>query len=296
MSARLFGSKSLPKEKNHTLLGAHVSAAGGLYRAIDIGEDLGCNTIQIFTSNNRQWSFSELKENEIAAFIERQKESKIKIVVSHASYLINIGSPTKTVALRSKKALNAELTRCEQLSIPYLVLHPGARLDSDESTCIKNIAINLQESLEKTPGKCIILLEIMAGQGSSIGGTLEQLASITDLISYKSRIGICFDTCHAFAAGYDFTTQETYDNFWLEFDKVIGIEKLKAIHLNDSLKPKSSHIDRHADIGKGEIGLEAFRLIMNDKRFIKVPKIIETPQSTIADHRRNLQTLRKLII
>jgi len=286
----------LSDKKTTPLLGAHVSAAGGLYKAIDIGEELGCTTIQIFTTNNRQWSFDELAESEIAPFIERQKESHISIVISHASYLINLGSPTKLVAARSKKALKAELMRCEQLFIPYLVLHPGSRLESSEETCIKAIAASIQESLEEVPGKCMILLEIMAGQGSSIGSTLEQLAAIKELIASKNRIGICFDTCHAFAAGYDFTTPETYKEFWNTFDHIIGLEHLKAMHLNDSQKAKDSHVDRHADIGKGAIGLEAFRLIMNDKRFINIPKIIETPLTTLNDHVRNLQVLRKLIV
>jgi len=277
-------------------LGAHVSAAGGLYKAIDIGEELGCTTIQIFTANNRQWAFNDLTENEIAPFIEQQKESQITIVISHASYLINLGSPTKMVAARSKKALKAELMRCEQLSIPYLVLHPGSRLESDEETCIKAIATSLQAILEEVPGQCMILLEIMAGQGSSIGSTLEQLAAIQALIHLKKRIGICFDTCHAFAAGYDFTTPESYKDFWNTFDRIIGLEHLKAIHLNDSQKAKGSHVDRHADIGKGAIGIEAFRLIMNDKRFANIPKIIETPLTSLDDHVRNLQVLRKLIV
>jgi len=286
---------SMKKNKSQTLLGAHVSGAGGLQNALLIGEELGCNTIQIFTRNNRQWAFDSLTPEEIAPFVEQQKESPIKTVVSHASYLINLGSPNKIVAARSKKALTAELVRCQQLSIPYLVLHPGAHLESPESLCIEQIADSLTKIIEQTPGPCVILLENMAGQGSSIGSSFEQLAQIRSLAIPKERIGICFDTCHAFAAGYNFTNSDSYKALWKEFDAIIGLELLKAMHLNDSQKELGSHVDRHANIGKGKIGLEAFHLIMNDSRFENIPKIIETPLTSLEDHRRNLEILRKLI-
>ncbi len=285
----------MKKQKPITLLGAHVSGAKGLHNAISIGEELDCNTIQLFTRNNRQWAFDSLLPEEINSFTELQKKSPIKTVVSHASYLINLGSPNKIVATRSRKALNAELTRCQQIAIPYLVLHPGARLESNESDCIDQIAEQLSTSLNLVPGSCTILLENMAGQGSTIGNSFEQLAIIRSKVSIPERIGMCFDTCHAFAAGYKFTDKESYEALWKEFDTIIGLNHLKVIHLNDSQKGFASHIDRHADIGSGEIGLEAFRLIMNDKRFIEVAKIIETPLSSLKDHRRNLEVLRKLM-
>lgn len=278
-----------------TLLGAHVSIAGGLHNAIDIGTDLECNAIQIFTRSNRQWAFDLLDEAEAQAFKEAQKDSPIKAVVSHASYLINIGSPKPLVRNRSLKALIAEYTRCTQADIPYLVLHPGACLESDEATCIGQISDLLSQTLAAVKSPTKILLENMAGQGSCIGKNFEQIAQIRSLTEQNKKIGVCFDTCHAFAAGYDFTTEKSYNDLWNSFDKIIGLNHLCAMHLNDSQKERGSHIDRHEDIGQGKIGLKAFRFIMNDERFRGIPKIIETPQSSPADHIRNLRVLKKLV-
>lgn len=283
----------MPPQKN-LLLGAHVSIAGGLKNSITEGEKLGCSAIQIFTRNNRQWSFSPLSDEEAQAFIEAQQKSEVKVVISHASYLINIGSPKKTVLDSSIRALIAELIRCHQAKIPYVVLHPGSCLGLAEQDCEDQIADLLTQVLKETPDDVSIVLENMAGQGSAIGCSIEQLAAIREKTRPQSRIGFCFDTCHGFAAGYDLRTEKKYHEFWDKFEAILGIKNLRVMHLNDSKKPCCSHVDRHEDIGKGEIGLELFRVIMQDKRFEKIPKIIETPMETLDDHRRNLTILRKL--
>lgn len=283
-------------KKEWLLLGAQVSIAGGIENSIKEGEELGCTVIQIFTKNNRQWSFDTLTTEEAQAFIEAQEASPIKVVVSHASYLINLGSPKKEVQKRSLKALEAELMRCHQAKIPLVVLHPGSCLDSEKDVCVAQIADHLSEVLEKTPKDVTIVLENMAGQGSAIGNTLEQLAEIYHAATHKSRLGFCFDTCHGFAAGYDLRTEKKYHDFWDQFDKILGIDRLKVMHLNDSKKACGTHVDRHEDIGEGEMGLEPFRLIMQDMRFKEIPKIIETPMSLerISSHGRNLAVLRRL--
>ena len=283
------------EKKGETLLGAHISGAGSLHRALEIGKELGCNTIQIFTRSNRQWSFNLIDEGEVVLFLETKKKTGLTSVVSHASYLITLGSPKRATHANSVRALRAELRRCEQLELPYLVLHPGARLDSPMETCLKKISAGLSEVLEDVPGSCMILLETMAGQGSTVGATFEELAVIRDQVADKKRVGFCFDTCHAFAAGYSFTSSEDYQACFKEVDRILGLIHLKAFHLNDSVKGLGSHVDRHEWIGKGKIGISAFSHLMNDPRFIDHPKIIETPLSTYRDHVRNLQVLRNLI-
>ncbi|MCL5436484.1 MAG: deoxyribonuclease IV [Candidatus Dependentiae bacterium] len=281
-------------KKVELLLGAHVSAAGGLKNAIAHGTDLGCSAIQLFTKNNRQWSFDDISDEEADAFIAAQKESAIRIVVSHASYLINLASPKREVRSKSMRALHAELRRCQRAKIPFLVLHPGSCLSVPNSECSARIAAGLSEIFDKTEKEVVILLENMAGQGSATGCQLEQLAEIREKTSPKSRVGFCFDTCHGFAEGYDLSTPEKYHAFWRDFDKILGLKHLHAMHLNDSKRELGSHVDRHEHIGKGLIGLETFRLVMRDKQLFDVPKIIETPVKTPGAHARDLALLRKL--
>jgi len=283
------------KKKHVLLLGAHISIEGGLEKAIERGASIGCTTIQIFTKSNRQWFAKKITEKEIEAFKHTQKRYSIAPIVTHCSYLLNIGSPRKEVQSKSIKALSDELDRCNLLGIPYLVLHPGARLTSDLDTCIKTIALNLDIALEKSPGKTMVLLETMAGQGSVVGSTLEEIAQIRKLAKEKKRIGVCLDTCHVFAAGYNLTTKTTYKNLWNNFDKVIGLKQLKVIHINDSKKELSSKIDRHEEIGKGKIGLESFKLLLNDERFFATPKILETPKTSLEDDKKNMEKLKKLL-
>lgn len=283
--------------KQNPLLGAHMSIAGGVQNALLEGERIHCTAIQLFTANNRQWSFNAINDADVAAFLTLKKQSSIQATVSHACYLINVGSFDTVIAQKSVKALEAELARCQQLEIPYAVMHPGAHVGSGEEACMREIAKNIDLVLEKMGGACQILLENTAGQGSNVGYTFEQLAFIRSQIHHKQWVGVCVDTCHAFAAGYDFTTEDGYTKMWKEFDKTVGLENLRALHLNDSKKGIGSRVDRHEHIGQGAIGLQAFAYIMNDDRFIEIPKILETPkEKDLQDDIRNIATLKGLIL
>ena len=282
--------------KNHRLLlGAHMSIAGKFENAIEQGASIGCTTIQIFTKSNRQWQANPITIAEANAFRAAAKASNIYPVVAHATYLINIGSPNTDIEKKSIAAVIDELARCQMLDIPYLVLHPGSHTDTDERQCLERIARNLDTILESTPDNTKILLETMAGQGSSVCYTFDKIGTILNLVRNKNRIGVCFDTCHAFAAGYDFATPEAYNAMWEAFDKSIGLQHLYVIHVNDSLKERGSRVDRHADIGKGKIGLEAFSLLFNDPRFFDIPKILETPKENLADDARNMHIIKELL-
>ncbi len=281
--------------QNILLLGAHISTAGGFDQAIARGESIGCTTIQIFTKNNRQWSAPPLSVSAITAFKNAVEHSSIKIVIAHAAYLINLGSSANEIRNKSLHAVIDELERCHQLNIPYLVLHPGAKGDTPELDCLTRIADQLDLALSKANSTTMILLETMAGQGNSICATFEQLAYIYDRVTHKKRIGICFDTCHIFVAGYDLRTESTYHKTWQAFDTILGLNLLKAIHLNDSKKPLGSRVDRHEDIAKGMIGANAFKLLINDARFFNIPKILETPKEGLIDDWRNMRTIEGLI-
>jgi deoxyribonuclease-4 len=282
-------------EKNILLLGAHMSIAGGFEKAIERGESIGCTAIQIFSKSNRQWFAKPINDTQADSFKAALKNSFIESIIIHASYLINLGSPDKTILHKSTKALIEELERAEQLGIKYVVLHPGAHLNSGENICLDHIADTLNNILDSTPRSTALLLEIMAGQGSSVCYTFEQLATLYNQSSHKKRIGICFDTCHAFAAGYDFRTENTYEKLWKEFDTILGLDLLKAMHINDSKKPLGSRIDRHEEIGDGLIGLTGFKLLFNDPRFFNVPKILETPHDNLTHYLKNMQLIVQLI-
>ena len=284
------------KKKSSILLGAHMSIAGGMHLAIERGESIGCSAIQIFTKSNRQWKAKALQEKEILLFKERWSNSSIQSIIAHATYLINLGSSNPDAVKNSIESLSLELNRCTLLGIPYLVFHPGSKGTLNEEKCLTQISKNLDKILDKCPDKkSMLLIETMAGQGSSIGYTFEQIAQIISQSTHKKQLGVCFDTCHSFAAGYLFNTKETYKDLWKNFDKIIGLNKLKAIHLNDSKKPLGSKIDRHVDIGKGLIGLDSFQLLLKDARFKNIPKILETPKESLDDDLKNMQTLYKLI-
>lgn len=282
-------------QKGHSLLlGAHISIAGEMHLAIERGESIGCTAIQIFTKSNRQWHAKDITKEQADAFKKAWKDSSIKNIVVHASYLINIGSANPELEQKSIEAVKLELDRCSMLNIPYLILHPGSCGTDPEESCLDRISSNINKILAHNKD-CSILLETMAGQGSNVGYTFEQLAHIIKNIKHKKRVGVCFDTCHAFAAGYDFRTESAYKHMWEKFDKIIGIDKLKAIHLNDSQKDLGSCVDRHTDIGKGKIGLKAFEILLKDRKFLDIPKILETPKESLADDKRNLEVLLELL-
>lgn len=277
------------------LLGAHVSAAGGLHTAFAIAQKIQATCFQLFTHSNRQWHIAPLKEEEIQAFHDARTASGITHIVVHASYLINCASPEAETRKKSVAALIKELQRARELGIDAVVLHPGSRLTASEKDGIAFLADSLDQACHAQEGPAI-LLENMAGQGSSLGSSFEQLAAIHDQVHHKKRIQFCFDTCHAFAAGYDMRTHEGYETVLTAFDRIIGLNHLKAIHLNDSKTGFASHVDRHAHIGQGTLGEQAFALIMNDERLFSVPKILETPKDDIyQEDLMNMATLKELI-
>jgi len=279
--------------KKELLLGAHMSIAGGVQNAIIRGQDIGCTAIQVFTKSNRQWHAKPLAQKDIELFKETWKNSDIASVSAHASYLINIGSPNKEVAKKSVAALIKEIERCAALGITYLTLHPGARLKDPKDECLNRIAENLDTALSHTPSSVTVSLETMAGQGSNVCDTFQDIAHIMQKSSHTRRISVTLDTCHLYAAGYDITTKKSYESVLQEFDKTIGIHKIKIIHINDSKRELESHVDRHEEIGKGKLGLESFKLLMNDPRFFDVPKILETPK--IENYKKNMDILKSLL-
>jgi deoxyribonuclease-4 len=270
-----------------------MSIAGGVYNSLLSGKELGCNTIQIFTKNATQWRAKDLTSEEIEKFKELQKETQISPVVAHDSYLINVASVDKDLSQKSRGSLLIELSRAEMLGLSYLVMHPGS--NPDEKDGIKRIADSLNWVHSKAQKyKAKICLETTAGQGNTLGHRFEQIAEIIDGVNEKKRLGVCYDTAHTFAAGYDIRAKKAYLDTFKEFDKIIGLKRLRVIHLNDSKKDLGTRVDRHEHIGKGLIGLEAFRILLNDPRFEKIPKILETPKEGDMD-KRNLKVLRSLI-
>ncbi|MGZ6251083.1 MAG: deoxyribonuclease IV [Candidatus Chromulinivorax sp.] len=280
--------------KKNILLGVHVSVAGGYFHAIEQGTEIDCTAIQVFTKSNRQWNAKPIEKEQANNFIQAQQKSNIKIVIAHASYLINLSSSTKETQDKSLAALIDEINRCHTLAIPYLVLHPGSYKKNDD---LQFIGKQINYALEQTKSTQVtVLVEIMAGQGNSAGKTFEELKIIVDQINDQTRIGICFDTCHAFAAGYDFTTQDGYKKVFDHFDKIIGLSYLKAFHMNDSKKELGCHVDRHENVGEGKIPLQAFAMIMNDHRFANIPKILETPKDEgLSNDKKNMETLLNLL-
>lgn len=274
-----------------------MSIAGGVYNCFDHGEHFKCTTIQIFTKNASQWRAKPLTETEIDKFKERQKQTKISPVVAHDSYLINLGSNDKALLQKSKEAFLLEIERCELLGIPYLVMHPGSHTGAGEEIGLKTIADSLSWLHHKSPkAKVMICLETTAGQGTNLGYRFEQIAEIIETTNSPERLGVCLDTCHIFAAGYDIRTERAYKKTMREFDSVIGLKRLKVIHFNDSRKELGSRVDRHEHIGKGCIGVEPFGFFMNDRRLAKIPKILETPKGDDATgDDKNLTILRNLV-
>jgi len=279
------------------LLGAHLSTAGGVDKAFDSAVELNCTAFQIFTKSNRQWRARELKPKEIERYHHRQEETGIAPVVCHASYLLNLGNPKDEIWQKSLDALIIELERCELLKIPYLVLHPGAHLDSGVEAGVARVAQALDIVHERLPDYQVkTALEITAGQGTALGATFEEIKAIINACQQGDRLVVCFDTCHALVAGYEFRTPESYREMMNKFDQIVGLDLLRVIHVNDSQKELGSHVDRHDHIGDGCIGLEPFGYFFNDSRLKKVPFLLETPVDDDPDDNiRNLNALRGLI-
>ncbi|HET91601.1 MAG TPA: deoxyribonuclease IV [Chloroflexi bacterium] len=279
------------------VLGAHESIAGGVYKAFDRAESVGCEAVQIFVKPNRAWAARPLSEREIARFRARAEETGIRPVVGHASYLLNLASPDDGLWARSRDTLVLELERCEALDVPYLVLHPGSHVGTGEEAGLARVAQALGEVHAATLGfRARMLLENTAGQGSNLGYCFEQLGWLLARTPEGQRLGVCLDTCHAFGAGYDLRTPEGYAAAMDTFDRIVGLERLKAIHLNDSKGELGSRKDRHEHIGKGCIGLDGFRNVLNDPRLAGLPGLLETPKGEdLQEDRENLATLRALV-
>ena len=264
-------------------IGAHVSISGGVFNAPLNAEEIGAKAFALFTKNQRQWSAKPLTEEAITKFKENLKKVGIspEHILPHDSYLINLGNPEEEKRRKSIEAFVDEVNRCYQLGLKYLNFHPGSHLRKvSEKECLKIIADSINEVLERT-NEVILVLENTAGQGSNVGYRFEHLAEIIDMVKDKSRIGVCLDTCHMFAAGYDIRTEKSYEKTMKEFDEVVGFKYLKGIHLNDAKSQLGSRVDRHHSIGKGNIGLDAFRFIMNDERLNNIPLILETIDPSI---------------
>lgn len=279
------------------LLGAHMSIAGGVGNALLEGRKVDCDAIQIFTKSSRQWASKPLGGDEIEQFKINRKGTGIDTIVAHDSYLLNLGSPDDALRKRSVAAFIDELERCETLGVSNLIAHPGAHVGAGEAEGIKTIAKSLDEAHKACPNYLVkVTLEITAGQGSNLGYRFEQIGAIIDATKESDRLRVCFDTEHAFAAGYDIRTKEGYERTFAEFDQAIGLKLLAAFHLNDSKKEFHSRVDRHEHIGQGFIGVEAFRFLMNDKRFWCLPMCLETPKGPdLKEDRENLALLRGLI-
>jgi len=276
------------------LLGAHTSIAGGVPKSIDRASEVNFTAIQIFSKNNNQWYAKPLDEKEIELFKDKLQQSNIKYVVVHDSYLINLCAKDKIILEKSRNAFIDELQRCEQLGIEHLNFHPGAHLGQGEDDGLKIIAESINIAHSQTKKFHVkSMLEITAGQGTNLGYKFEQLRKIIDLVEEKDRMCVCIDTAHIYAAGYDIKSIDGYEKTIKEFDDIIGVNLLKCIHMNDSKKELGSRVDRHEHIGKGFIGREGFTNIMNDKKLLHIPKILETPKGK--EMKEDVENLKVLI-
>ncbi len=284
-------------DTSRPLLGAHLSIAGGRHQALFRARDYDCTALQIFTKNARTWKETALTPEDVAAFDAAREETGIRHIAAHAIYLINIATPDPEKFNRSYDSLKAEMIRAAALDLPYVVLHPGSHQDTDEADGKARVAGTIRRLLGEIPdARTRLLLETTAGQGAGLGHSFEQLADLLSAIDRPDRLGICLDTSHIFAAGYDIRTAEAYRQTMADFDAVIGLERLYLLHLNDSKSDFGSRVDRHDHIGKGKIGLDGFACIMTDPRLARIPKIIETPKTKGKEDwdRINLQTLFSL--
>ena len=280
------------------LLGAHMSIAGGPAQAIDRALSVGCNAMQIFVKNNMQWFATPFADSELRAFHEHPHRRALKSVFGHSGYMINLGATNPEFHDKSLRALSEELVRADQLELPFLVLHPGAHMGEGEEAGLTKITQSLDTVFKSLPEVTTkVALETTAGQGSSLGHTFEQLAWIFDRCAYPERLCVCIDTAHLFAAGYDISTEEGTRQTFEQFDNVLGLHRLAAIHCNDSKAALNSRVDRHDHIGKGKIGVAPFRFIMRDTRFAAIPKVLETPKGKdLAEDLENLAVLRSLVV
>ncbi len=280
--------------KNDINIGSHLSISGGLSNAIDRAMELKLSSLQIFSGNPRGWTMKPLKQDEIDKFKNKRSNSSIKVVVVHAPYLINIATDDKSIYNKSFNALKDDLKRTDNIGAEYYVFHPGNHKGIGTERGIENISQTLNRIIKDISPRCKILLETTSGTGTSIGSKFEELANIISLIE-SDNIGVCLDTCHVYAAGYDISNSETLAQTLNKFDKLITLDKLKVLHLNDSKEELGSMKDRHDHIGKGQIGITGFTAILNNPVLKKLPMILETPKKTDKDDLRNIETILSLL-
>jgi deoxyribonuclease IV len=290
-------SRLRTQRQSPILLGAHMSIGGGVHRAIERARSIDCTAMQIFVKNNMRWFARPFTREEINAFLEHAQREELASVFAHANYLINLSATNPQFHANSIRALSEELVRADQLRLPFIVLHPGAHLGAGEEAGLAKVVASIDEIFAGLPKvKTRIALETTAGQGSCLGHTFAHLASIMANVRAPERLCVCLDTAHIFAAGYDLTSEAATRKMFREFDRTVGLQHLVALHLNDSKTVRGSRVDRHEHISKGKIGLDAFRFIMRDRRFRKIPKILETPKGKeLAEDVENMKTLRSLV-
>ena len=279
------------------LFGAHMPIAGGVEKAPLSGKKIGCLAMQIFTKSSNQWAAKKLEPASVEAYLKNLGESGIKAVASHDSYLINLASPDAALRQKSLNAFIDEIARAATLKIPFLVFHPGSHVGSGEEAGLDAVAECMNSAIAETKQHpdVMLVIETTAGQGTNLGYKFEHIARLIDGVKNKKRVGVCLDTCHVFAAGYDLRTEEGYKRTFGEFDKIIGLDKLVFFHINDSKKEFGSRVDRHEHIGKGFMGEKPFELLVNDKRFFDTPMVLETPkEADLKEDMENLAVLRRL--
>jgi len=281
------------------ILGAHMSIAGGYFRAVQEAAECQCDCVQLFTKNNNQWRAKDITADDVQCFRKELEKTGVHHPISHSSYLINLAAPDRQLWQKSVDGMVVELQRATQLGIPYVVVHPGAFTESSEASGLQRIIDAIQEIHQRLPeDSAQTLLETTAGQGSCLGWQFSQLATILQGATQPERLGVCFDTCHVFAAGYPIHEKSGFAETLAEFDSAIGLRQIKAFHLNDSVKGLGSRVDRHAHIGQGMLGLDPFRWLLQDARFREIPMYLETPKGDRDGgeswDQRNLQTLRAL--
>jgi deoxyribonuclease-4 len=278
-----------------------MSTAGGYYRALERGSEIGCTAVQLFTKNANQWAGKAISPDDVSLFCGALDKGGYVAddLIAHDSYLINLATPDDALWEKSVTAFGHELDRCAMLGVPALVTHAGAHMGSGEEAGLERIATGIDRALAERPGQDVtVLLETTAGQGTCLGYAFEHLRDVISGVreENRARVAVCWDTCHIFAAGIDFTDEYKYERMVESFDRIVGLERLRAIHMNDSQKGLGSRVDRHAHIGKGMLGVEPFRFIMNDPRLAPLPKVLETPkEADMADDKVNLALLRSLI-
>jgi len=276
------------------LIGFHVSIKDSLSSAFDGATELGCTTFQIFTRNPRGWKFRPLDEEEVSSFLERRRQTSFKYVVAHMPYLPNLATPVKALMRKSRSSLGEEVKRCDSLGIDYLVAHIGSHMGKGTMVGVRNVAEACDEALEESTGKTVLLLENMAGQKNCVGARFEELRLILDLVKKRKRVGVCLDTCHLLAAGFDMTSKEAVERTMSLFDELVGLKEIRVVHLNDSKGPLGGALDRHEHIGLGQIGREGFRAFLHHDSVTDLPLLMETPVDDRRRDAQNLQTVKRL--